>query len=240
MINNTVLHIDSICAGYNGIALLQEVSSDVQRGEFIVLMGANGSGKSTLLKTIIGELPLLSGEVLLLGKKISAYSAQEKAQTISIVTTERNFNPYLTVEDVLALGRIPYLNLFAQLQEGDNRIIEDYVSLLGIENWLQKKFNQLSDGQKQKVLIARAFIQDADLILLDEPTAHLDVKNRVEVFSLLQKLSKEKNKAIICATHEINIALDYSDRTWMIDKHSNFIDDLTSKFNQDIVYCNLF
>ena len=203
-------------------------------------MGANGSGKSTLLKSIVGEIPLQSGEVLLFDKQVSAYSAQEKAQTIAIVTTERNFNPYLTVWDVLVLGRIPYLNLFAQLKEEDVQIIESYVSLLGIEGWLKMKFHQLSDGQKQKVLIARAFIQDADLILLDEPTAHLDVKNRVEVFSLLQKLSKEKDKAIICATHEINIALDYSDRTWMIDKHSNFIDDKSSKFNQDIVYCNLF
>ncbi len=203
-------------------------------------MGANGAGKSTLLKSIMGELPLQSGEVLLFDKKISQFSAQEKAQVVAIVTTERNFNPYLTVWDVLSIGRMPYLNFFAELRQEDIQIIESYVSLLGIGDWLQNKFNQLSDGQKQKVLIARAFIQDSDLIVLDEPTAHLDVKNRVEVFSLLQKLSKDKNKAIICATHEINIALDYSDRTWLIDKHANFIDDSSSKFNQEIVYCNLF
>ncbi len=173
-------------------------------------------------------------------KTISKFSHSEIAKEISIVSTNNNFDASLTVKDVLNLGRIPYLNFFAKLKEDDKQIVEKYIKLLELESLIGVHFNQLSDGQKQKVLIARALIQDTSIIILDEPTAHLDVKNRMLIFSLLKEIATSEHKAIICATHEIDIALKFATNVWLIDKHQNFIEDSSQKFNSDTVYCNLF
>jgi len=235
----SVLVLNKLSVGYRQ-AILQNINTELVEQEFVILLGANGVGKSTLLKTILNHLPAINGEVILLGKEVRLYSNLEMAKKVAIVTTQKQFDYTLHVKDVLELGRIPYLNFFAKLTNTDKDIIEKYIEKFTLSALLHQKFSKLSDGQKQKVLIARALIQNTPVIILDEPTVHLDVKNRMQTFELLKNVALEENKTIICATHEIDIALRYATKVWLIDKHQNFIIDDANKFNSDTVYCNLF
>lgn len=237
--DNSILNIENLTIGYSN-SLIDNITCDVDAGDFIVLFGANGAGKSTLFKTILQQLPKIEGKLHLNQVDISNYSNQAISKKIAVVNTNKHFDLNLSVYDILALGRIPYLNIFGKLSKTDKNIIEQYVKELDIQDIIHSNFYQLSDGQKQKVLVARALIQDTDLIILDEPTAHLDIKNRITIFKLLQKIATQKQKAIICASHEIDIALKYTSKVWLIDKHRNFITDSSKKFNSDTVYCNLF
>lgn len=237
--DSNILKIENLTIGYSN-PLIDTINSSVNAGDFIVLFGANGAGKSTLFKTILQQIPALKGRLKLSEIDISNYSNLAISKKIAIVNTNKYFDLNLTVNDILALGRIPYLNIFGKLTKTDKEIISKYIKELDLQDLLNAYFYQLSDGQKQKVLIARALVQDTDLILLDEPTAHLDIKNRITIFELLQKIANKEQKAIICASHEIDIALKYASTVWIIDKHSNFLTDSTYKFNTDTVYCNLF
>ncbi len=237
--DKVILALNNLSVGYQN-TIISEVNTNLYAGDFNILLGANGAGKSTLIKTITRQIEPLIGDVFLHEKSISQFSHAEIAKEISIVSTNNNFDASLTVKDVLNLGRIPYLNFFAKLKIEDNQIVDKYIKLLELEALIKMHFNQLSDGQKQKVLIARALIQDTPIIILDEPTAHLDVKNRMLIFSLLKEIATSEHKAVICATHEIDIALKYATNVWLIDKHQNFIEDKANKFNSDTVYCNLF
>ena len=234
-----ILTLKNLDIGYQN-TILRSINTKLALGEFNLLLGANGAGKSTLIKTITQQIHPLKGEVSLHQRKLLEYSHLEIAKEIALVSTNNNFDSSLTVKDILSLGRIPYLNFFAQLKKEDLLIIDKYIDLLQLTPLVNNYFNQLSDGQKQKVLIARALIQDTPIIILDEPTAHLDVRNRMLIFSLLKDIAKTEQKAIICATHEIDIALKYASKVWLIDKHQNFIEDDSNKFNSDTVYCNLF
>lgn len=237
--DNNILNIENLTIGYSS-SLMDNITCDVYAGDFIVLFGANGAGKSTLFKTILQQLSKIEGKLHLNQVDISNYSNQAISKKIAVVNTNKHFDLNLSVYDILALGRIPYLNIFGKLSKTDKNIIKQYVKELDIQDIIHSNFYQLSDGQKQKVLVARALIQDTDLIILDEPTAHLDIKNRITIFKLLQKIATQKQKAIICASHEIDIALKYASKVWLIDKHRNFITDSSKKFNSDTVYCNLF
>ncbi|MCT4583163.1 MAG: ABC transporter ATP-binding protein [Flavobacteriales bacterium] len=237
--DSQLLKINELAVGYTS-TIISKINAVVKAGDFITLFGANGAGKSTLLKTILQQLPPKSGQLLLNQKNITEYSNTALAKNIAIVNTNKNFDLNLTVYDILALGRIPYLNLFGKLTQQDQEIIEKYIQELALNAIVDNYFYQLSDGQKQKVLVARALIQDTDLIILDEPTAHLDIKNRITIFQLLQNIAHKKQKAIICVSHEIDIALKYASKVWLIDKHHNFITDTPDKFNTDTIYCNLF
>lgn len=237
--DNSILNIENLTIGYSS-SLMDNITCDAYAGDFIVLFGANGAGKSTLFKTILQQLSKIEGKLHLNQVDISNYSNQAISKKIAVVNTNKHFDLNLSVYDILALGRIPYLNIFGKLSKTDKNIIKQYVKELDIQDIIHSNFYQLSDGQKQKVLVARALIQDTDLIILDEPTAHLDIKNRITIFKLLQKIATQKQKAIICASHEIDIALKYASKVWLIDKHRNFITDSSKKFNSDTVYCNLF
>ena len=239
LMNNKVLDITNLSIGYS-LPIVREINCSVRKGEFVVLFGANGAGKSTFIKTILQQQARFTGEIKLNNSKLSSYSSLELAKEIAIVSTTTQFDLNLTVYDLLALGRIPYLNLFGKLNENDKKCIDKYITLLDLKHLLAQAFHTLSDGQKQKVLIARALIQDTPIIILDEPTAHLDVKNRMMIFKLLNEIATQQEKAIVCATHEIDFALKYCTSVWLIDKHQNFITDDASKFNTDTVYCNLF
>lgn len=236
---HNLLKIEGLSVGYTS-TLIANINDVVQKGDFVVLFGANGAGKSTLIKTILQQIPSKCGELFLKGRSISEYSSATLAKNIAVVNTNKHFDLNLTVYDVLALGRIPYLNLFGKLTPKDQRIIELYIERLALNDIVSNYFYKLSDGQKQKVLIARALIQDTNLIILDEPTAHLDIKNRIMIFELLEAIALKEKKAIICVSHEVDIALKHASKVWLIDKHHNFIIDRPHKFNTDTIYCNLF
>jgi len=237
--DNVLINIESLHIGYKQ-PVVSNINAKLNAGDFCVLLGANGTGKSTLLNTIRGTLTPKGGRVLLNNKSIISIQDKELATIISVVSTYTNFASELTVYDIISFGRTPYIGIFSRLSQTDKNIISKYISKLEIDSLVTNKFNQLSDGQKQRVMVCRALVQDTLLILLDEPTAHLDIENRIKIFELLQQICSEENKTVICSTHEIENALNFSNKVWMIDKKGQFEADLTSDKNKDSVLKKLF
>ncbi|MDA9993029.1 ABC transporter ATP-binding protein, partial [Flavobacteriaceae bacterium] len=190
----------------------KNISLKLHKGEFIGILGKNGIGKSTLLRTLSGVQDAISGDVFIQGKSIQSYSNKELSVLISLVLTERLPESQLTVYELVALGRQPYTNWIGRLGKKDAEKINwalEQTETLPLAN---RHFNELSDGQLQRVLIAKALAQDTQIILLDEPTAHLDMHHTIKIFKLLKKLSKETNKTIITTTHEVNLAINSADQ----------------------------
>ena len=192
-------------------AIAKNLNINLSEGKLISLVGANGIGKSTLLRTLTGIQKPLSGIVFLNNKDIQTYDSIELAQNLSVVLTERLPSSNLTIFELIALGRQPYTNWIGKLSNDDLEKVNNAIELTQIEHLSDKKHYEISDGQFQKVLIARALAQDTPLIILDEPTTHLDLLHKVSVFKLLKKLSKETNKCILFSTHDIDLAIQLSD-----------------------------
>jgi iron complex transport system ATP-binding protein len=213
--NNPILTTSNLCIGYSSEKENKTIASNInltlKRGELIALIGANGIGKSTLLRTLIGIQPPLSGEVILNGKNISDYDSISFAQNLSIVLTEKLPPSNLTIFEIIALGRQPYTNWLGNLSDNDILKINEAMELTQITSLANKKHFEISDGQLQNVLVARALAQDTPLIILDEPTTHLDLLHKVSLFKLLKKLAKETNKCILFSTHDIDMAIQISD-----------------------------
>jgi iron complex transport system ATP-binding protein len=188
----------------------------------VCLLGPNGSGKSTLIKTLAGVLPALSGTIALEGLNMTQISNVLLAQKRSMVLTENIKADHLNVEGLVAMGRIPYTGWLGKLNTEDKRIIENTLVIFGLSDFKNRTFNNLSDGEKQKVLIARAFAQQTPIIFLDEPTAFLDIPNKMEIMQLLKKLSAEENRSIIISTHDLELATQSSGRLLLISKQGKF------------------
>lgn len=187
-------------------------------GELTCLLGANGAGKSTLLRTLAAAQPPLDGELTLLGKPISGYSERERSRTIGVVLTDKTQTGGLTVYELVALGRQPHTGFFGRLHRTDKEIIEHALHAVGILNKARRYMAELSDGERQKAMIAKALVQECPLILLDEPTAFLDVTSRIETMNLLHRLAVEEQKAILLSTHDIEQALILADRLWLLTR----------------------
>lgn len=183
------------------------INLEINRGSFVCILGKNGIGKSTLLRTLSKVQSPLKGSIKLNNKELNLYNSRELARTISLVLTEKLPESNLTVYELIALGRQPYTNWIGSLKQEDIQTINKAIKLTSIEHLIHKKYYELSDGQFQRVLISRALAQDTDTIILDEPTAHLDIEHTLETFQLLQKLATEENKTIIASTHQIQLAL---------------------------------
>jgi iron complex transport system ATP-binding protein len=191
--------------------LASNLNLSLASGRLISLVGANGIGKSTLLRTLTGIQKPLEGTVHLGNKNVSQYEALELAQNLSLVLTEKLPPSNLTVFELIALGRQPYTNWLGRLSEEDHTKINQAIALTQISHLIDLKHYEISDGQLQIVLIARALAQDTPLIILDEPTTHLDLHHKVSVFKLLKKLSQETGKCILFSTHDIELAIQLSD-----------------------------
>ena len=189
----------------------KNVNLNLARGKLIALIGENGIGKSTLLRTLTGIQKPLSGTVFLNEKDIQTFDALSLAQNLSLVLTEKLPPSNLTVFELIALGRQPYTNWIGRLSNEDLEKINDAIQLTQIEHLISKKHFEISDGQLQKVLVARALAQDTPLIILDEPTTHLDLFHKVSLFKLLKKLSLETNKCVLFSTHDIDLAIQLAD-----------------------------
>ncbi len=223
MTQNTILHTDNLSIGYEKKTLLKELTLDIRKGEMICLLGPNGVGKSTLIKTLIGTLSAIEGDVFLEGQSLKQLTPRQLAKLISIVLTQKLSTANLTVRELVAMGRIPHTNWLGQLTKSDLQIVEESMKMVNITHFSERQIDSLSDGEKQRVMIAKALAQDTPFILLDEPTAHLDVTNRVALLSLLKKLAKETNKAILLSTHELEMAIQVADKIWLIDNHNQLI-----------------
>ena len=232
-INNEILTTSNLCVGYSSKKEIKTIASNInlslKKGELIALIGANGIGKSTLLRTLIGIQPPLSGDVILNGKNISEYDSISFAQNLSIVLTEKLPASNLTVFEIIALGRQPYTNWLGNLSENDIWKINEAMELTQITSLAEKNHYEISDGQLQNVLVARALAQDTPLIILDEPTTHLDLLHKVSLFKLLKKLAKETNKCILFSTHDIDMAIQISDEM-IIMTSENVIQDQPCNF----------
>lgn len=203
-------------------SLYKDLSFDLYSGELTSLLGSNGAGKSTLLRTLTGLQKPLDGTVLLHGKDIQEYTEQELATHIGLVLTDKTISGGLTVFDLVALGRYPYTGFFGKLSSKDYSTIQQ--ALLDVDIYYKKDeyVAELSDGERQKVMIAKALAQECSIIILDEPTAFLDVVNRIEITNLLHKLTYTKNKTILLSTHDIDLAFRLSDKLWLLSRDKGF------------------
>lgn len=213
--SNIILQAKQISIGYTHKKEQNIVASAIdltlEKGKLIALVGANGIGKSTLLRTITGIQKAVSGTVLLNEKNIHEMNALALAKNLSVVLTEKLPPSNLTVFELVALGRQPYTNWIGSLSNEDIKLVNEALALTQIEHLATKKHFEISDGQLQKVLVARALAQDTPLIILDEPTTHLDLLHKVSLFKLLKKLTQETQKCILFSTHDIDMAIQLSD-----------------------------
>ncbi len=238
-----ILQTQHLSIGYSSKAQTKVIASDVsiqlEQGKLIGLVGANGIGKSTLLRTLTGIQKSLSGTVLLNEKPIDSFEPLALAQQISVVLTEKLPPSNLTVYELIALGRQPYTNWLGKLAEEDKIQIENAISLTEIGHLIHQKYYEISDGQLQKVLIARALAQDTPLIVLDEPATHLDLLHKVSLFKLLKKLTVETQKCIMFSTHDIDLAIQLSDEIIVMTKEK-VIQNQPCNLILDGTFSNLF
>ncbi len=206
--------------------IAQNINIKVSTSKLIALIGENGIGKSTLLRTLSKVQPKLDGNIFVNSKKIENYTVAELSKKISIVLTEKIPPSNLTVYELIALGRQTYTNWLGTLTNDDKSKIENAIELCKIKDLKNKKIDELSDGQYQKMMIARALAQDTKIILLDEPTAHLDINNKIEIFKLLKDLVEKEQKLIIISTHELQLALHTCNDLWLLTE-SEFLCDTT-------------
>ncbi len=188
-----------------------------ENGDFVSLLGCNGGGKSTFLKTLAGFIAPLSGEIFIDNFKFETMTPAERSKMVSVVLTGRLSNMVSSVEEIVGLGRSPYTGRWGYLSPEDKRIVKDSLELVGVESLAKREISSLSDGEYQKVMIAKALAQDTPLILLDEPSAFLDFPSKVELMALLKRLATEKGKIIIQSTHDLNMALPLSTKLLLLD-----------------------
>ncbi len=209
------MKIEHLSAGYRGKAVVPEVSLDIKKGEIISFIGPNGAGKSTLLKTLYRELAPVAGAVYIDGGDVSKMPLKELARKMSIVTTDRIKPEHMTCREVVMAGRLPYTDGFGVLGKEDRQAAEDAIALMKIEDFADKQFNNLSDGQKQRTLIARAIAQSPEYLVMDEPTSYLDIRYRMELMEVLEVLAK-KGVTIVMSIHELELAVSVSDRLLLV------------------------
>jgi iron complex transport system ATP-binding protein len=216
-----VIELNGLAVGYDGQSLLSGVNASAGPGDFILLFGANGMGKSTLLKSLSGQLKPLEGEVSVLGAKISNMELKELAKKVAFNPGNLVLPLEVSVMDLLQFARIPYLGGVQQLSEADSNVIDEVVKELELHSLLDAAYMSLSDGQKQLVNIARSLVQETDIVLLDEPTAHLDLVNKKRIFELLQELA-QKGKVVISTTHDLHEGFSFGNQFWVITKERQF------------------
>lgn len=215
------ISIEDLAIGYRTKGVSKVVACNIQaqlgRGEMTCLIGSNGAGKSTLLRTLSAFQPPLKGHIYIKGKDIRSYSIRDLSHTISVVMTERCEAHNLTVTEVVELGRSPYTGFWGTLSQTDNQAVCQAMCKTGIIPLANRMLHTLSDGENQKVMIAKALAQETSIILLDEPTAFLDFSSKVELMSLLRKLAHENGKTIFLSTHDLNLAIEIADKIWIMN-----------------------
>ena len=202
--------------GYQQRIVVDGINIDLSRGEILCLLGPNGCGKSTILKTIIDHIKRLDGSITVLGKDLNVLSNKDRAKEMSIVLTEKISPEMMTAEEVVATGRYPYTNHFGKLTDEDWKIINESIEIVDGQSLRHKEFKALSDGEKQRVMIARAICQESDIMVLDEPTSFLDIRFKIDLLNILGKLSLDKNKTIIMSLHEIDLVPKIADKVLLI------------------------
>lgn len=205
-------HMNQMTVGYNKKPLIKDIEIGINKGEIITLIGPNGSGKSTILKSISRNLELVAGTVLLEEQKVTEMSFRDLSRKMAVMLTERIKTEYLTCYEIVATGRYPYTGRLGILSKEDEDIVEESLKRVHAEELGSRDFNAISDGQRQRILLARAICQQPEIILLDEPTSFLDIKHKLELLAILRSMAKEKNITVIMSLHEIDLAQKVADK----------------------------
>ena len=206
------LQTDQFTVGYNGQALIRDIAIGMKKGEILTLIGPNGAGKTTIIRSLIQQLKPIAGAVWLEGSDIKDYSQEELSRRLSVVLTERIQPEMMTCRDVVATGRYPYTGRFGILGDHDNEVVDEAMELVHITSLADRDFLKTSDGQKQRVMLARAICQEPDIIVLDEPTSFLDIRYKLEFLAILQRMSRERGLSVIMSLHELDLAGRISDK----------------------------
>ena len=218
--NTEILTLNSLTTGYGSrrqrYVVARELTASLPAGSFTALIGTNGSGKSTLLRTLAGLQPALEGEVRWLGKPLNGYSRRELSQTLAVVLTGRNLGEGLTAREVVEMGRMPYTGFDGRMNDEDRNIVTEAMALTGVTELSRRAMNSLSDGERQRVMIAKALAQQTPVILLDEPTAFLDFPSKVTLLRLLSRLAKEHGKTILMSTHDLELTFQIVGLLWLL------------------------
>lgn len=216
------IQLNDVATGYSGgnkqVIIANHLDSQLFSGELTCLLGSNGAGKSTLLKTIAGFQPPLAGTITLMGRELTEYKPAEIGKTIGVVLTEKNSAPDMTLRQVVELGRSPYTGFWGRLSATDRGIVSQAIATMGLTHLENRVISTLSDGERQKIFIAKAIAQQTPIIILDEPTAFLDYPSKVEIMQLLRTLCHTAGKTIFLSTHDLDLALQMADRIWLLDK----------------------
>lgn len=208
---NEYFCVESLAVGYNGEVLIRDIGFEMEKGSILTLIGPNGAGKSTILKTITKHLEAISGTVFVEKQNIAQWSPKEMARHVAVVLTDRIRPELMTCAEVVAMGRYPYTNLFGKLTPEDTAAVADSLRRVHALDLGERDFTTLSDGQRQRILLARAICQDPNIIVLDEPTAYLDIRHKIELLDILREMAKEKQITVIMSLHEIDLAMKISD-----------------------------
>ena len=217
------IRLEDLSIGYTGKkghvkVIAKGINASLKSGELTCLIGANGIGKSTLLRTLCAFQPKLKGKIWLHGKDLSDYSEKQLARLIGIVLTQKPDIQNMTVAELVGLGRSPYTGFWGVLSEADNQIVEESIAMVGISALSQRMIQTLSDGERQKVMIAKALAQQTPVVFLDEPTAFLDFPSKVEMMQLLHSLSRTTQKTIFLSTHDLELTLQIADKIWLMER----------------------
>ena len=221
------LTMTGLTTGYrskkNDYIVGRELSASLYSGELTCLIGTNGCGKSTLLRTLTAFLPSLKGKIVVRNRDLSDYSRDELSRLIGVVLTDKVDVRDLKVRDLVAMGRMPYTGFWGHLTEQDHILVDEAIRLVGICMLRNRPIHSLSDGELQKVLIAKTLAQETPFIFLDEPTAFLDYPSKVELFLLLRRLAREKQKTVFLSTHDLDLVLQMADRLWLLSQEQGLL-----------------
>lgn len=219
MITVDIRHLTTGYATRRGyVEIEKDLTAALSSGELTCLLGPNGAGKSTLLRTLSGFLVPLKGTITIDGKELRTYSQAELSKKVSVVLTEKPETTSMSVEQLVALGRSPYTGFWGRLSGRDEKVVRHSMEVAHVYEMRERLVSTLSDGERQKVMIAKALAQETPIIFLDEPTAFLDFQSKVETMLLLKKVVRRENKTVFLSTHDVNMALQLADRIWLVDK----------------------
>ena len=215
-----MIELRHLTVGYERKTVLSDINQTLNPGRMVCLLGVNGVGKSTILRTLAGFLPPLSGKVFIDGRDLTTFTLPQRSKVVSVVLTERFDVPYMKVIDLVGMGRSPYTGFFGTLTSEDEAIVGEAIEMVGIGSLAERTVDTLSDGERQKALLAKALAQQTPIILLDEPTAFLDFHAKVSTLRLMLQLAHEMGKTIFLSTHDVEMAIQLSDALWVVQDGS--------------------
>ena len=236
-----LLELENLSIGYHkNKVLVKDLNLKIEAGEFICLLGPNGAGKSTLLKTCLGLMPSLDGQVKLLGKDFTSYNPIERARTVSAMLTDRVKTDHLKVIDLVLLGRFPYRKGFQKLSDSDYQIAKAALQCVNAAAFSERNIDSLSDGERQRVFIARSLTQDPQLLFLDEPTSFLDYPHRVETFHLMRQWAHHKQRSVLMTSHDIDLSLCFADRIILLNERGRVYEGAPEDLILDGTFHDIF